>query len=48
MRLNIVVGNFLAVQWFGLQTFTSEGYFPNPGQGNRILQAVWPKKVKSE
>ena len=31
------------VQWLGLCALTAEGVGSIPGQGTKILQAVWPK-----
>ena len=36
----VIVGNSLAVQWFGLYTFTAEGMGLIPGRGIKILQAM--------
>ena len=39
-------GNFLAVQWLGLLAFTAEGSGSVPGQGTKILQAMWRSQKK--
>ena len=44
-----VPGNSLAVQWLGLQAFTTGGMGPMLGQRTKILHATWhppppPKK----
>ena len=40
-------GNFLAVQWLGLLAFTAEGSGSVPGQGTKILQAMWHSQKKN-
>ena len=42
------MGNFLAVQWLGLCTFTAEGTGSIPGQGTKIPQAVRRSQKKKE
>ena len=39
--MNGALGNSLAVQWLELCTFTAKGLSSIPGQGTKILQAVW-------
>ena len=36
------------IQWLGLCAFTAEGAGSIPGQGTKILQAVWCGKKKKE
>ena len=37
---NVILGNFLAVQWLGLCDFTAKGSGSIPGWGTKIPQAV--------
>ena len=39
-------GNFLAVQWLGLCTFTAEDLGSVPSRGTKILQAAWRGQKK--
>ena len=39
--MNGALGNSLAVQWLELCTFTAKGLSSIPGQGTKILQAMW-------
>ena len=39
---------FLVVQWLGLCAFTAEGMGSIPGQGTKILQAVWCDQKEKE
>ena len=41
-------GNSLVVQWLGLCALTAEGPVSIPGQGTKILQAVWCSQKKKE
>ena len=37
------IGNSLVVQWFGLHTSTAWTMGSIPGQGTKVLNALWPK-----
>ena len=39
-------GNFLAVQWLGLCSFTAEGQTSIPHWGTKSLQATWHSQEK--
>ena len=42
------MGNSLAVQWLGLGAFTAKGTGWIPGQGTKILRAVWRSQKKKK
>ena len=44
---NVALGEFLAVQGLGLQSFTVEGPGSIAGQGTKISQATQPKNRKN-
>ena len=44
----IGIRNFLEVKWLGLSTFTAQGVCSIPGQGTKILQAVWCGQKKKK
>ena len=41
-------GNALAVQWLELCAFTTRGMGSVPGQGTKILQALWRSQKKKK
>ena len=41
-------GNFLAVQWLGLHTFTAEGPSSVPGQGTKLCSVAKKKKKREK
>ena len=41
LKKKIGIRNFLEVKWLGLCTFIAQGMGSIPGQGTKILQAVW-------
>ena len=41
-------GNFLAVQWLGLCSFTAEGQTSIPHWGTKSLQATWHSQEKKK
>ena len=40
-------GNSLVVQWLGLRAVTADGPGLIPGQGTKILQAMWCGRIKN-
>ena len=42
-----IIGNTLAVQWWGLHIATAEGWGSISDQGTKIPWAMWPKKKKT-
>ena len=44
----IGIRNFLEVKWLALRTFSAQGVGSIPGQGTKILQAVWCGQKKKK